>query len=106
VRRALADLPAAKLARVPSLVVVQRVRLEEVIGEQTLQLSAQVADALNVKVGRPPRSRLHSGLNSGFELSFMLFFSKAHAAHVSLSWYPHGNPVQADIPFASAFLYG
>jgi len=66
----LADVAAAKLARVPPLVVVQRVRLEEVIGEQTLQLSAQVADALHVKVGRPSRSRLYADLNSGFELSF------------------------------------
>jgi len=69
----LADVAAAKLARVPSLVIVQRVRLEEVIGEQALQLSAQVADTLHVKMARSPRSRLHAGLNSGFELSFMLF---------------------------------
>lgn len=51
-RKGLADMLVADLARVPSIVVVQRARLEEVIREQALQLSGRVADESAVRVGR------------------------------------------------------
>ncbi|MEE8240821.1 MAG: CsgG/HfaB family protein [Nitrospirales bacterium] len=51
-RKGLADMLVAELARVPSLMVVQRERLDEIIREQTLQLSGRVSDESSVRVGR------------------------------------------------------
>ncbi|WP_447972061.1 CsgG/HfaB family protein [Nitrospira sp. Kam-Ns4a] len=51
-RKGLADMLVAELAHNPSLLVVQRDRLEEVIREQALQLSGRVADESMVRIGR------------------------------------------------------
>nr|MBI3612537.1 hypothetical protein [Nitrospirota bacterium] len=51
-RRGMADMLVAEFARNPSLVVVQRERLEEVFREQAFQLSGRVADESSVRVGR------------------------------------------------------
>lgn len=51
-RGGLPDMLVAALARNPSLLVVQRRRLEEVVREQALQLSGRVADEQAVRVGR------------------------------------------------------
>lgn len=51
-RKGLADMLVAELARIPSVLVVQRQRLEEVVREQTLHLSGRVADESAVRVGR------------------------------------------------------
>ncbi|MGH7230265.1 MAG: CsgG/HfaB family protein [Nitrospiraceae bacterium] len=51
-RKGMTDMLVAKLARNPSLLVVQRERLEEVIREQAFQLSGRVADESAVRVGR------------------------------------------------------
>jgi TolB-like protein len=51
-RKGLPDMLIAQLVRVPSLVVVQRERLEEVLREQRLQMSGRVAEENAVHVGR------------------------------------------------------
>jgi len=51
-RKGLADMLVAEFARNPSLVVVQRDRLEEVFREQAFQLSGRVAEESAVRVGR------------------------------------------------------
>ncbi|MER3424536.1 MAG: hypothetical protein C4293_16275, partial [Nitrospiraceae bacterium] len=51
-RKGLTDMLVAELARNPSLIVVQRERLEEILREQTLQLSGRVADDTAVRIGR------------------------------------------------------
>jgi TolB-like protein len=51
-RNGLADLLVAELAKNPSLVVVQRQRLEEVFREQAFQLSGRVADESTVRIGK------------------------------------------------------
>lgn len=51
-RKGLADLLVAELARLPHLTVVQRDRLEEIVREQSLQLSGRVDEASAVRVGR------------------------------------------------------
>ncbi|MBI5410915.1 MAG: hypothetical protein HZA21_02880, partial [Nitrospirae bacterium] len=51
-KKGLADMLVAELARIPSVLVVQRQRLEEVVREQTLQLSGRVADESTVRIGR------------------------------------------------------
>lgn len=51
-RKGLADMLVAELARDPSLIVVQRDRVEEIIREQALQLSGRVADETAVRIGR------------------------------------------------------
>lgn len=51
-RTGLADMLIADLANNPTLIVVQRERVEEIIREQTLQLSGRVADESTVKIGR------------------------------------------------------
>ncbi len=50
--KGLPDLLVAELARRPSLIVVQRDRLDEVIHEQSLHLTGRVADESTVRVGR------------------------------------------------------
>ncbi|MDE3020041.1 MAG: hypothetical protein KGI53_13580, partial [Nitrospirota bacterium] len=51
-RKGMVDMLVAEFARNPSLVVVQRERLEEVFREQAFQLSGRVADDSAVRVGR------------------------------------------------------
>lgn len=51
-RKGMVDMLVAEFARNPSLVVVQRERLEEVFREQAFQLSGRVADESAVRVGR------------------------------------------------------
>ncbi len=51
-RKGMVDMLVAEFARNPSLVVVQRERLEEVFREQAFQLSGRVADESTVRVGR------------------------------------------------------
>ncbi|TAJ08737.1 MAG: hypothetical protein EPO61_07440 [Nitrospirae bacterium] len=50
--KGMVDMLVAEFARNPSLVVVQRERLEEVFREQAFQLSGRVADESTVRVGR------------------------------------------------------
>ena len=52
VRKGMADMLVSSLARVPTLVVVQRERLDEVVREQMLQLSGRTADDPVVRAGR------------------------------------------------------
>ncbi|TKB80676.1 MAG: hypothetical protein E8D45_03030, partial [Nitrospira sp.] len=52
IKKGLPDLLVAELARLPSVTVVQRDRLEEVIREQALQLSGRVDETSAVQVGR------------------------------------------------------
>ncbi len=51
-KKGMADMLVAELARVPSVLVVQRQRLEEVVREQALQMSGRVADESTVRIGR------------------------------------------------------
>jgi TolB-like protein len=51
-RKGLPDLLAGELARLPHVTVVQRDRLEEVVREQSLQLSGRVDESSAVRVGR------------------------------------------------------
>jgi TolB-like protein len=51
-KKGMADMLVAELAQLPSVLVVQRQRLEEVVKEQALQLSGRVADESTVRVGR------------------------------------------------------
>ncbi|HZS12510.1 MAG TPA: CsgG/HfaB family protein [Nitrospirales bacterium] len=52
VRKGLPDMITAQLMRVPSAIVMQRARLDEVLREQSFQLSGRVADDAAVRVGR------------------------------------------------------
>ncbi len=52
VRKGMPDMLVGSLAQVPSLLVVQRERLDEVLKEQTLHLSGRVADDSAIRVGR------------------------------------------------------
>lgn len=51
-RKGMADMLVAEFARIPSLLVVQRERMEEVFREQAFQMSGRVADESAVRVGR------------------------------------------------------
>lgn len=51
-RKGMADMLVAEFARMPSLLVMQRDRMEEVFREQAFQLSGRVADESVVRVGR------------------------------------------------------
>lgn len=51
-RKGMADMLVAEFARMPSLMVMQRDRMEEVFREQAFQLSGRVADESVVRVGR------------------------------------------------------
>ncbi len=51
-RKGMADMLVAEFARNPSVLVVQRDRMEEVMREQAFQLSGRVADDSVVRVGR------------------------------------------------------
>lgn len=51
-RKGMADMLVAELARMPSVMVMQRDRMEEVFREQAFQLSGRVADESVVRVGR------------------------------------------------------
>lgn len=51
-RTGLADMLIAELATNPSLIIVQRERVDEIIREQAFQLSGRVTDQSTVKIGR------------------------------------------------------
>lgn len=51
-RKGLADMLVGALAQAPSLIVVQRERLDEVLREQSLHLSGRVPDDSSVRAGR------------------------------------------------------
>ena len=51
-RTGLVDMLIAELANNPSLIIVQRERIDEIIREQAFQLSGRVTDESTVKIGR------------------------------------------------------